>query len=293
MCQRERRSQSSDDAPVIGDQRYGRWHASPGSHVGAAPPAKLQSASYASQQRGQATAVCAICLVYLAQGLLACSSLPLEYMLKDGHGLRPASAQGVATLRQLPWLGKPALALLVDACRAGGGSTDARPRFLLLSAMLLCSGWAVASLGPQWGVHASGLMIAMLAASLGMALADVVVDGLICSFGTCSGQRCGAGPSGHFTAVRLIAIARGCKTAGSLLGEAASAYLLTVWQPRYFYHLLSRSLHFALPVITLIQASRPLQPLSFSCCHIPPAVPPGCMCVAGKLLSAVPLSSRR
>ncbi|MEN9219439.1 MAG: folate/biopterin family MFS transporter [Thermostichales cyanobacterium BF4_bins_65] len=115
----------------------------------------------------------AILLVYFVQGALGIARLAVSFFLKDDLGLDPAQVAVLTGLAVVPWTIKPLYGWLSDQVPIGGYR---RRPYLWLSGLLGSLSWLAMAL---WVHHGWQAMLAMISGSLGIAVADVVVDSLI------------------------------------------------------------------------------------------------------------------
>ncbi len=115
----------------------------------------------------------AILTVYFVQGILGLSRLAVSFFLKDDLGLSPAQVSALVGVAALPWVVKPLFGFLSDGLPL---FNYRRRSYLVLSGLLGAIAWlALASV-----VHnALSATLAMLLASLSVAIADVIADSLV------------------------------------------------------------------------------------------------------------------
>lgn len=115
----------------------------------------------------------AILLVYFVQGVLGLARLAISFFFKDELGLSPAEVAALMGVAALPWVIKPVFGLISDSLPLFGFR---RRSYLVLSGLLGCGAWL--SLG-TWVATPWQATAAMLAASIAIALSDVIVDSLV------------------------------------------------------------------------------------------------------------------
>lgn len=110
-------------------------------------------------------------LVYFVQGALGLTSVAMPIFLKDDLGLSVSQIATLSAIAMVPWVIKPLYGLLSDYFPIRGFH---RKPYLLVSSLLASFGWFLtAANGTYWSV-----LIAQILAGLGIAMTDVVVDGL-------------------------------------------------------------------------------------------------------------------
>lgn len=115
----------------------------------------------------------AILTVYFVQGILGLSRLAVSFFLKDELALSPAEVAALVGIAALPWVTKPLFGFLSD----GVPLFNYRRRpYLMLSGLVGTSAWlALATVvHTAWGVTA-----ALLAASVSVAISDVIADSVV------------------------------------------------------------------------------------------------------------------
>ncbi|WP_448533773.1 folate/biopterin family MFS transporter [Parathermosynechococcus lividus] len=115
----------------------------------------------------------AILLVYFVQGVLGLARLAISFFFKDELGLSPAEVAALMGVAALPWVIKPVFGLVSDSLPLFGFR---RRSYLVLSGLLGCGAWL--SLG-TWVQTAWQATLAILVASIAIALSDVIVDSLV------------------------------------------------------------------------------------------------------------------
>jgi len=115
----------------------------------------------------------AILTVYFVQGILGLSRLAVSFFLKDELGLSPAQVSALVGIAALPWVVKPLFGFLSDGLPL---FNYRRRPYLILSGLL----GAIAWLALAWVVESAwSATLAMLLASLSVAIADVIADSLV------------------------------------------------------------------------------------------------------------------
>ncbi|BCX11847.1 MAG: MFS transporter [Thermosynechococcus sp.] len=115
----------------------------------------------------------AILLVYFVQGVLGLARLAISFFFKDELGLSPAEVAALMGVAALPWVIKPVFGLVSDSLPLLGFR---RRSYLVLAGLLGCGAWL--SLG-TWVATPWQATAAILAASMAIALSDVIVDSLV------------------------------------------------------------------------------------------------------------------
>ncbi|GAB4213169.1 MAG: folate/biopterin family MFS transporter [Synechococcales cyanobacterium] len=115
----------------------------------------------------------AILLVYFVQGAIGISRLAVSFFLKDDLGLDPAQVAAMTGVAVIPWTIKPLYGWLSDQVPWRGYR---RRPYLILAGGLGSLAWLAMALWVQDAVQA---MVAMVAGSMAIAVADVVVDSLV------------------------------------------------------------------------------------------------------------------
>jgi len=115
----------------------------------------------------------AILLVYFVQGVLGLARLAISFFFKDELGLSPAEVAALMGVAALPWVIKPVFGLISDSVPLFGFR---RRSYLVLSGVLGCGAWL--SLG-TWVQTPAQATLAIVAASIAIALSDVIVDSLV------------------------------------------------------------------------------------------------------------------
>jgi folate/biopterin transporter len=115
----------------------------------------------------------AILCVYFVQGILGLSRLAISFFLKDDLGLSPAQVAALAGVGAIPWVIKPVFGFLSDGLPLFGYR---RRSYLVGSGIVGMLAWlALATV-----VHNPwAATIAILMASLSVAVSDVIVDSLV------------------------------------------------------------------------------------------------------------------
>jgi folate/biopterin transporter len=115
----------------------------------------------------------AILLVYLVQGVLGLARLAMSFFLKDDLHLTPAEVAALVGIAGLPWIVKPLFGFLSDGLPLFGYR---RRSYLILSGLLGAAAWIAMA---TWVHSTGGAIAAMLAASLSVAVSDVIVDSVV------------------------------------------------------------------------------------------------------------------
>lgn len=115
----------------------------------------------------------AILTVYFVQGILGLSRLAVSFFLKDELHLSPAQVAALAGVAALPWVIKPLFGFLSDGFPL---FRYRRRPYLVLSGVLGAIAWlALATV-----VHTAwAATLAMLLASLSVAISDVIADSIV------------------------------------------------------------------------------------------------------------------
>lgn len=115
----------------------------------------------------------AILTVYFVQGILGLSRLAVSFFLKDELHLSPAQVAALGGVAALPWVIKPVFGFLSDGFPL---FRYRRRPYLILSGVLGMAAWfSLATV-----VHsAATATAAMLAASLSVAISDVIADSVV------------------------------------------------------------------------------------------------------------------
>ena len=115
----------------------------------------------------------AILTVYFVQGILGLARLAVSFFLKDELMLSPAEVSALMGVAAIPWVTKPIIGFFSDGKPLFGYR---RRSYLLLSGILGAIAWL--SLGTLVNSVLSAV-IAILATSLSVAIADVIVDSVV------------------------------------------------------------------------------------------------------------------
>lgn len=115
----------------------------------------------------------AILSVYLVQGILSLARLAVSFFLKDDLSLSPAEVAGLTGIASIPWIIKPVFGFISDGLPIFGYR---RRFYLVLSGILGTLAWL--SLATQVN-SAFTATIAILLASMSVALSDVIVDSIV------------------------------------------------------------------------------------------------------------------
>jgi len=110
-------------------------------------------------------------IVYFVQGALGLTSVAMPIFLKDTLGLSISQMATLGAISMVPWVIKPIYGLLSDYFPIRGLH---RKPYLFVSSLLASFGWFLtAANGTYWSV-----LIAQICAAIGIAVTDVVADGL-------------------------------------------------------------------------------------------------------------------
>jgi folate/biopterin transporter len=115
----------------------------------------------------------AILSVYFVQGILGLARLAVSFFLKDDLALSPAQVAALMGVAALPWTIKPVFGFLSDGLPLFGYR---RRSYLIISGILGALAWGALAtvVDNKWTATA-----AILAASLSVAISDVIVDSLV------------------------------------------------------------------------------------------------------------------
>lgn len=115
----------------------------------------------------------AIALVYFVQGVTGLSNLALSFYLKDDLALSPAEIAFVTSAGTFPWLIKPLYGFASDSFPLFGYR---RRSYMAVCGLAGCAGWAaLATVASTKATVIGGLLLS----SVGVAMADVVVDSVV------------------------------------------------------------------------------------------------------------------
>jgi MFS family permease len=110
-------------------------------------------------------------IVYFVQGALGLTSVAMPIFLKDALGLSVSQIATLSAISMIPWVIKPVYGLLSDYYPVRGLH---RKPYLFVSSLLASFGWFLtAANGTYWSV-----LLAQILSALGIAMTDVVADGL-------------------------------------------------------------------------------------------------------------------
>jgi len=115
----------------------------------------------------------AILIVYFVQGILSLSRLAVSFFLKDDLNLSPAEVAGLTGIATIPWIIKPIFGFISDGLPIFGYR---RRFYLVLSGILGTLAWLFLATVANTALTAT---IAILLASLSVALSDVIIDSLV------------------------------------------------------------------------------------------------------------------
>eukprot|EP00741_Cyanophora_paradoxa_P006865 tig00001056_g6640.t1 len=112
-------------------------------------------------------------VVYFVQGALVVANLSMQYFLKDDLNLSPVEATAVIAAAAFPWAIKPLWGFASDSFPICGYR---RRPYLFFSGLLTMFGWhAMAALV----YNPAGATACLIAASMGIAIGDVLVDSIV------------------------------------------------------------------------------------------------------------------
>ena len=159
----------------------------------------------------------AILLVYFVQGALGLSQLAISFYFKDVLEVGPAQLAAFLGIASIPWTIKPLYGWISDTYPI---AKYRRRPYLLLSGVMGCLSWlALATIATSvWTATA-----AIVAGSMSIALADVIVDALVVER-TREEDRAGAGT--------LQSLSWGATALGSILTAYWGGALLDVVGPQ-------------------------------------------------------------
>ncbi|CAE8584243.1 unnamed protein product, partial [Polarella glacialis] len=119
----------------------------------------------------------AVGLAYFAQGALGLAALAKPYLLKDELHLPPAEASVLLSLTYWPWLLKPVWGFIVDSFPIFGSR---RRAYLVLAGLSSAIGFlGLGGFIPGLASSKEAVVLLMMLGNLGIAVSDVVVDGLV------------------------------------------------------------------------------------------------------------------
>ena len=184
--------------------------------------------------------VAAICTVYFVQGALGIASLATAFFLKNELGLAPAESAALLGFTSTPWVIKPLYGFLSDAVPLFGYR---RRSYLALAGLVGSASWATMGVAAHTPTQAC---VALTLASLGTAVADVVVDSIVVERARDGGESSDiaseassnikSGEDENSTdegaAGALQSLCWGSASLGSVASAYASGALLTVVPPR-------------------------------------------------------------
>ena len=182
----------------------------------------------------------AILLVYFVQGALGLSQLAISFYFKDVLAVGPSQLAAFLGISSIPWTIKPLYGWISDTYPI---ARYRRRPYLLLSGGMGCLSWlALATIANSvWTATA-----AMVAGSMSIALADVIVDALVVER-TRAEDRAGAGT--------LQSLAWGSTALGSILTAYWGGALLDVVGPQTVFGVTSLlPLFVALSAIAIAEA---------------------------------------
>lgn len=115
----------------------------------------------------------AILTVYFVQGILGLSRLAVSFFLKDDLALSPAEVAALTGIAAIPWVIKPVFGFLSDGLPIFGYR---RRPYLIISGILGTLAWLAFATVVE---NAWTATVALLIASLSVAISDVIVDSLV------------------------------------------------------------------------------------------------------------------
>ncbi len=115
----------------------------------------------------------AILLVYFVQGILGLARLAITFLLKDDLGLNPAQVSAMMGIVFSPWMLKPLYGLMSDGLPIAGYR---RRPYLIGSGMIGSVAWLALAF---WVHSAWSATLALVLASLSVAVSDVIVDSIV------------------------------------------------------------------------------------------------------------------
>ena len=115
----------------------------------------------------------AILTVYFVQGILGLARLAVTFFLKDSLGLNPAEVATITGITFLPWIIKPVYGFISDGFPIFGYR---RRPYIIISGILGAISWLVLAFIVDDILVA---VVALLMASLSVAISDVIVDSLV------------------------------------------------------------------------------------------------------------------
>lgn len=160
----------------------------------------------------------AVGVVYFAQGALGLASLAKQYFFKDVLHLPPADATFMLSLTYWPWVVKPVWGFIADSFPIFGSR---RRSYLLLAGLASGAGWAALGSGLSGDMLATTLVCMMLG-NFGIALSDVVVDGLVVEKARSDDRLMGS----------LQSYSWSCRSVGAICSAYFSGFLLEYWGAR-------------------------------------------------------------
>jgi folate/biopterin transporter len=162
----------------------------------------------------------AILLVYLVQGVVGLSRLATVFFLKDELQLSPSQLAMISGIQILPWTIKPLYGFLSDAVPLFGYH---RRSYLSLAGAIGALSWLGLAL---WAHTPLQALVCTTAASLAVAVSDVVADGIVV-------ERVRGSPQER--AGSLQSLCWGTSALGSLVTAYFSGSLLERFAPRQIF----------------------------------------------------------
>jgi folate/biopterin transporter len=114
-----------------------------------------------------------ILVVYFVQGILGLTRLAVSFFLKDELGLSPAQMSALLGISAIPWIVKPVFGFISDGLPIFGYR---RRPYLVLSGILGSLAWLALATVVN---NVPTATLAILLASLSVAMSDVIVDSLV------------------------------------------------------------------------------------------------------------------
>jgi folate/biopterin transporter len=114
-----------------------------------------------------------ILVVYFVQGILGLTRLAVSFFLKDELGLSPAQMSALLGISAIPWIVKPVFGFISDGLPIFGYR---RRPYLVLSGILGSLAWLALARVVN---NVPTATLAILLASLSVAVSDVIVDSLV------------------------------------------------------------------------------------------------------------------
>lgn len=152
-------------------------------------------------------------VVYFVQGALALTSVALPVFLRDLLGLSIPEIATLSAIASLPWVLKPVYGVVSDYYPVAGLR---RKPYIWAMTLLASFGWVLTAInGSYWSV-----LFAQVCAALGIAMTDVVVDGLAVEKST------------KKTKGVIQSVCWGARSVGAVVAGVTGGYLLTIVSSR-------------------------------------------------------------